>query len=200
MRAVILDISPEEIAERHRLDLDRRDEMWEGVYHIAPPPDEEHQTVSDELLFILAAYVAKHALGTFRTIKGVRDVHHPQQNYRIPEWVFLRRGREHLFKQGGSYVDEGPDVILEVVSPGDETDEKMPFYEKVGVREMIRVERDSRAVQVLRLVGGRLTPVSPNADGWIYCEGLRAFFRTGTSSGSPVLRVLLELDRSEHLI
>ncbi len=74
----------------------------------------------------------------------------------------------------------------------------MPFYERVGVREVLWVDRDTRRVQVLRSVGGRLTPVSPNADGWIYSEGLRAFFKTADRNGRPALLVLLELDRTEH--
>ncbi len=200
MKVVMLDVSPEMIAERHRKDIDRRDEVWEGVYHMAPPPDDEHQFVVDEAFILVGHYVQVHRLGILRSIKGVRDVRHPDENYRIPEWIFLRAGREHLIRKGGSYIDEGPDVVLEVRSPGDETDEKIPFYEKVGVREMVIVDRDTRAPQVLRLVGGRFSPVSPNADGWIYCEGLRAFFRVGQSEGKPVLRVLLELDRTEHAI
>ncbi len=198
MRAVILDISPEVIAERHRKDLDRKDEVWEGVYHMAPPPDEEHQVVVDDSFGLFWSYVKRHHLGVIRSNKGVRDIHCAEENYRVPEWVFLRAGREHLLKEGGSYVDEGPDVVIEVRSPGDETYDKIPFYEKVGVLELVIVDRDTRAVQVLRRIGERLTPVSPNADGWAYCEGLKVFFRAGTANAKPVLRVLLELDRTEH--
>lgn len=50
------------------------------------------------------------------------------------------------------------------------------------------------------LVSGRLVPVSPNADGWIFCEGLRAFFKTGDRGGKPILLVLLELDRTESAV
>lgn len=200
MKAVILDISPEVLEDRRRKGLDRHDEVWEGVYHMAPPPDEEHQVVVDDTFLLLGAYVKRHQLGVLRSIKGVRDVHSAEENYRVPEWIFLRAGREHLLKEGGSYVDEGPDVVIEVRSPGDETYEKIPLYEKVGVGEMIIVDRDTRDVKVLRRVGERLTAVSPNADGWVYCEGLRIFLRTGADPRRPVLRILLELDRTEHTI
>ncbi len=198
MKAVILDLPQKVIDERHRLGQDRWDEVWEGVYHLVPPPDEEHQVVSDSLFGTLWSYVLRHKLGVIRSNKAIRDMRHPDQDYRIPEWILLQTGRESLLKKCGWYVDEGPDAALEVVSPGDEPDEKIPFYEKMGLRELIRVERDSRRVQVLRLVAGRLTPVSPNADGWVYCEALRAFFRTDVSAAKPALRVLLELDRTEH--
>ncbi len=167
---------------------------------MVPPPTEHHQNIVGQTFALFTSYVTKHGSGRLRLGLGVRDPNSGEANYRIPEWIFVRAGREKVLRQDSSYVDEGPDVILEVRSPGDETDEKTAFYEKVGVREELVVDRDSRHVQVLRLVAGRLVPVSPNADGWIYCEGLRAFFRTGERDGKPALLVLLELDRAEFAI
>lgn len=197
MKSVMVDTPAEILEDRRRRGLDRRDEVWEGVYHMVPPPTGEHEEIVGRTYSLFLTYVDRHKLGRIRLNAGVRDVSMGEQNYRVPEWVFVRAGREGLLRPDSSYVDEGPDVILEVRSPGDETDEKTPFYEKVGVREEVVVDRDSRRVQVLRLVSGRLVPVSPNADGWIYCEGLRAFFKTGEQAGKPVLLVLLELDRTE---
>jgi hypothetical protein len=37
-------------------------------------------------------------------------------------------------------------------------------------------------------------------NGWIYGEGLRAFFKTGDRAGKPVLLVQLELDRTEFSV
>ena len=191
------EVPPEVIEDRRRKGLDRLDEVWEGVYHMVPPPSEEHQEVTDTLFGIFFAYIKKHGLGVLRTIKGVRD---RDDNYRIPEWIFLRAGRESLLKRDSGYVDEGPDVVLEVRSPGDETDAKIPFYEKVGTRELLLIDRDTRRVELLRRVGKRLTPVSPNAEGWIYGEGLRAFFRTGEKDGRPALLVRFELEPEEHAV
>ncbi|MEK7866751.1 MAG: Uma2 family endonuclease [Planctomycetota bacterium] len=200
MKVVMLDVPESVIAERRRKGLDRLDEVWEGVYHMAPPPSEEHQDVVDELCFLLKGYTRRHRLGSIHTIRGVRDLRSELENYRIPEWVFVRADREANIAKSGGYFDEPPDVVLEVRSPGDETDEKVPFYEKVGVREMLIVDRDTRVPEVLRLARKKYSPVSPNADGWTYCEGLRAFFRVGKKSGKPVLRVLLELDGTEHVV
>lgn len=200
MKVVYVEAPEDLIEQRRRLGLDRMDEVWEGVYHMAPPPAGEHQEVVDELFVIFRGYVGNHRLGRMRSVTGVRRGPGGKENYRIPEWVFLRREREELFRPDTGYVDEGPDVVLEVRSPGDETDEKIPFYEAVGVRELLLVDRDSREVQVLRLVAARLSPVSPNPDGWIYCEGLRAFFRRGERDGRPRLLVRLELDGTEHAV
>lgn len=38
---------------RRRLDQDRHDEVWEGVYHVAPDPHPDHGIVQAELLFVL---------------------------------------------------------------------------------------------------------------------------------------------------
>lgn len=200
MKSVMVETPVEILEDRRRRGLDRRDEVWEGVYHMVPPPTGEHEDVVGGLFSLFKTYSERHKLGRIRLNAGVRDVTLGEKNYRVPEWVFVRTGREGLLRGDSSYVDEGPDVILEVRSPGDETDEKMPFYEKVGVREEVLVDRDSRRVQVLRLVSGRLVPVSPNADGWVYCEGLRAFFKTGERGGKPALLVLTELDRSETAV
>jgi len=200
MKSVLVETPPELIEERRRRGLDRRDEVWEGVYHMVPPPTGEHEDIVGELFALFKAYVARHGLGRIRLNAGVRDAAMGEKNFRVPEWVFVRAGREALLRADSSYVDGSPDVILEVRSPGDETDEKTPFYEKVGVAEEVIVDRDTRRVQVLRRVSGRLVPVSPNAEGWIYCEGLRAFFKTGDRSGKPVLLVLLELDRTETAV
>lgn len=167
---------------------------------MVPPPAEEHQEVVDPLFVLFSNYARAHHLGVLRTQKGVREVSAPQENYRVPEWIFLRAGREHLLRRGSSYVDEGPDVVLEVASPDDETYDKIPFYERMGVAEMVIVERDSRSVQVLRRVGAGFRPVSPNPDGWIHCAGLRAFFRREERAGVPLLLVLLELDQTEHAV
>lgn len=50
MKAVILHVSDEDLAHRRLTGVDRFDEMWEGVLHMAPAPMYEHQRIVDELL------------------------------------------------------------------------------------------------------------------------------------------------------
>ena len=45
MKAVVLEVSDRELEDRRRRGLDRFDEMWEGVLHMAPSPLYEHQRI-----------------------------------------------------------------------------------------------------------------------------------------------------------
>ena len=43
MRAVMPEVPPDILAWRKRTGADMWDEMWEGVLHMAPMPNREHQ-------------------------------------------------------------------------------------------------------------------------------------------------------------
>ena len=43
MRGVLVEVPEQMLAERRRLGLDGRDEMWDGVVHLLPPASERHQ-------------------------------------------------------------------------------------------------------------------------------------------------------------
>lgn len=200
MKAVFVEVPESLVAERRRLDLDRRDEVWEGVLHMVPPPSNEHQRIVTDLLGLFVPYFARHTLGRILAGTGVRDTRSPEQDYRVPEWIALLKGRERLPRPESSFVDEGPDVVVEVRSPGDETDVKTPFYDRVGVGEVLIVDRDSLRVEILRRAAGRLTAVCPAPDGTLRCEGLRANFRTVEREGRAALQVFLEIEGSEHFV
>ncbi len=59
MRAVLLEVPEAMLAERCRLGLDGRDEVWNGVLHMVPPPGGPHQELSGELYLVLGP-LAKH--------------------------------------------------------------------------------------------------------------------------------------------
>jgi len=55
---------------------------------------------------------------------------------------------------------EGPaELVVEVRSPGDETYDKLPFYERKGVRQVLVVARDALAVQLFE--GAQLVAPGP---------------------------------------
>jgi len=200
MKAVILDVPQHLLEQRRRTGADRFDEIWGGVYHMGPPPSGSHQRIVDALLVLFTNYATRYHLGSLLSTHGVRDTRSQEEDYRIPEWLFLRAEHEDWLRSEASFIDRGPDLVLEVRSPGDETDEKVSFYEKMSVGELLIVDRDSRMPDLFRLSGGKLTRVPAAADGWVTSEALQASFQASDRLGRRLLHVRLQLDGSEHAV
>lgn len=75
-----------------------------------------------------------------------------ESDSRIPDLTFVANGREHVLAQDG-VRGEGPDAVVDIRSPHDETSEKLPFYASIGVKEVIVCDRDSKAPEIFRLAG-----------------------------------------------
>ncbi len=78
-------------------------------------------------------------------------------------------------------------LVVEIRSPGDETDTKSPFYARFGVEELLIVERDSASVTLLRLADGAFRAVAPDDGGWLTCA-LGVAFRQGEGPSGPAER------------
>jgi len=149
MKVLMLDPPQAMLDERRRLGLDGRDEMWDGVLHMVPPPGGPHQRLSTNLMLALGRLAQRRGLvphvetGLFRS----------EDDYRIPDQLYCRP--EHLSDRGV----EGADLVVEVRSAQDETYEKIEFYAAAGVRELLVVHPDDRRAEVFRAVGSRLLPV-----------------------------------------
>lgn len=83
-------------------------------------------------------------------------------------------------------IEEGADLVVELVSPGDETYDKIDWHAARGVAEMLIVHPGERRAELLRRVGARLLPVTADAEGWVRSEALGAGF---TAVEGPRLRV-----------
>lgn len=168
MRAVLLEVPEAMLAERRRLGLDVRDEMWNRVLHIVPPPGGLHQQVGSDLYLVLAPLAKNCGLrpyyetGLFRT----------KEDYRVPDQLYCRP--EQQSKRGA----EGAELVVEIRSKGDETDDKIDFYAALGVREMLIVHPQIRIVELLRAVGDQLLTVSSDTDGAVRSDVLGAQFAT----------------------
>lgn len=168
MKVVWLDAPQEMLDERRRLGLDGRDEMWDGVVHVVPPPGDDHQELNLELMFVLGPLAKARGLaprietGLFR---GAND-------YRVPDQFFRRAD------QRSARGAEGAELVVEIRSPRDETYEKIGYYAAVGVREMLILHPGDRRVELLRAVGGSLVPVQPKSDGSVESEVLGITLRT----------------------
>ncbi|HMF97801.1 MAG TPA: hypothetical protein VKE96_26055 [Vicinamibacterales bacterium] len=89
MKAVIAHLSAHDLAERRRTGLDRWDEMWEGILHMAPAPNYEHRRMLDALIEHLGALLRSTGRGTLRSGINVFWEATPRENYRIPDLTFM---------------------------------------------------------------------------------------------------------------
>jgi Uma2 family endonuclease len=193
MRAVLVHVTDAELIRRRSIGVDRWDEMWDGVLHMTPAPSLEHQRILDELIIFLGRQLASTARGILRS--GI-NVFRENADYRIPDLTFVGAGREHLFHQDG-VRGGGPDAVIEIRSPEDETYDKLPFYAAIGTREVIVVNRDTKQPEIYRLAGSHYVALQQDADGWLRSEAMSVRFRA-LDGHPPRLRIEDVLDPATH--
>jgi len=165
MKAVMSEVPQHILDQRARTGADRWDEMWEGVLHMPPMPNREHQDVARDLMIWLETKWAR-PLGN--RVHGPINLASPggwPNNYRIPDLVLLIPDRFGIDRN--EYFEGPPTVVIEIRSPGDETIEKMPFYARLGVPELWIVDRDTKAPELYVLEKGEYQEQSPGTDGWL---------------------------------
>ncbi len=165
MRAVIPQMPPGLLEWRKRTGADRWDEMWEGVLHMPPMPNREHQDLEWVIEFYLRTHWAP-SLGA-RVYHGI-NVAAPggwPNNYRIPDVVLLKPERFGIDRN--EYFEGGPDVVIEIRSPGDESYEKLEFYARLEVTEVWIIDRDTKTPEIYALTAGQYVKQSAGADGWL---------------------------------
>lgn len=146
MPTLVLDPPPPELEEllerRRRLGLDKHDEVWDGVLHVTPGPSFEHGRVQWQLAEILGPLA--RAAGLTATLEV--NVGDSEENFRVPDGGLHRPGA------GGVWLPTVA-LVIEIVSPDDESWVKLPFYARQGVDEVLIVDPQKRSVDWLRRVG-----------------------------------------------
>jgi Uma2 family endonuclease len=168
MRAVMLEVPEALLEQRRRSGVDRWDEVWEGVLHMVPPPSDPHQAFGTYLLLALgpiataAGLEARYEGGYFRAA----------DDYRQPDLLFARR--EHFTDRGL----EGPaELVVEVLSPGDESRDKLDFYAAMSVSEVLLVDPVTREFDLLGLAAdGSYEPVARDDAAGVPCRTLGVVF------------------------
>src|SRR4051812_42514414 len=142
MALMVLDPEIEEKlkAEREASGSDRYDEVWEGVYMMAPLANNEHGDIQGRL-----ASALRNAIGWDESIyvssgANVSDLEEGWlDNYRIPDAVVVFPGG--AARNRGTHWCGGPDFVAEVTSPGDRARDKLKFYAGISVRELLVIDR-----------------------------------------------------------
>jgi Uma2 family endonuclease len=149
------ELENELIERRRRTGADRFDEVWDGVYVMAPLADNEHQGLATGISAALHAAVEGARPGTVYAGVNVSDrADDWMQNYRCPDVaVFGKRGRATNCQ---THWLGGPDFVVEITSPRDRSREKLSFYARVGTRELLLVDRDPWSLDLYRLEASEL--------------------------------------------
>jgi Uma2 family endonuclease len=131
------------LERRRQAGLDRFDEVWGGRYVVAPDPHLNHgrtQLGAPALLLSAARRLHLHAAGTFNL--GAPD------DYRIPD--------AGLTPEPAAVWHDTATLVVEIVSPDDDTFDKLDFYRDHGVRELLLLDWRVRTVRVLELRAGHV--------------------------------------------
>lgn len=138
------------IARRRASGLDRYDEVWDGVYVMSPMAKNEHQSLVTELSGAITSLVDWKGIG--QTFAGANVSDRDEgwtQNYRIPDVLVFNTETSSI--DCGTHWRGGPELAIEIVSPGDRTTEKREFYATVGTNELLVVDRDPWQLALYRL-------------------------------------------------
>lgn len=147
MRVVMVAPPPEFLEERRRRGLDRRDEVWDGVLHVPAQPTMFHQRLEGRMIEVLGPIARARGLEVVPE-PGYLDPRRGWDNYRVPDVVVV--DPTHTTKRGV----EGPaELVVEILSPGDESRDKLEFYAARGVKEIWLIEPETRELELYVLRG-----------------------------------------------
>ncbi len=152
MRTLLPDPPPAELQalleRRKRLGQDRRDEVWEGVLRMVPAPSGEHAVLAAQVKALLREPAAAEGL----IVTDDFNVGDSKNDFRIPD------GGLHRSQPRGVWIATAA-LALEILSPGDETWEKLPFYASHNIDEVLVVNPDTHQVHWLGLTADRYQPI-----------------------------------------
>lgn len=138
--------------------IDGHDEAWDGTWIVMPSVDDCHQ----ELITNLAT-VVQFVLGwgsKHRIFPGINVSDRTEGwtwNVRCPDFaVYLQ---DNPAQACGTHFCGGPDFLAEIMTPGDMTRDKLPFYASVNTSEVMVIDRDPWRVELHQLQNGRMVRV-----------------------------------------
>ena len=146
------------------LRIDLYDEVWEGMYVMPSMPNNAHQELVDDLGAIFNEVIKRQRLGKSYPGVNVSDRRKGwEHNFRVPDVVVLLNNSRAV--NYGTFIYGGPDFLIEIYGPNEGPQEKMPFYEKVRVQELLLIHRDSGELILYRHNGKQLVQVLPPRGG-----------------------------------
>jgi Uma2 family endonuclease len=139
------------LERRRRLGIDLYDEVWEGVLHMVPAPHSTHGKLEQRVSRLLDGPAQAAGL----EVSGPVNIG-SAEDYRVPDAALLRQGPDEVYLPTAA-------LVVEIVSPGDESWAKLPFYAAHGVDEVLIVDSQERAVHWLGMQQGAYEPLQRSA-------------------------------------
>lgn len=153
MSTVVLGSPPPELEalleRRRQAGADHHDEVWEGVLHMNPPASHEHQAIAQQLAVLLDSLARNAGLEPLVQEFALGD----SDDYRVPDGGLHRPGASGVWHPTAA-------LVIEIVSPDDESWAKLPFYAEHGVDEVLIVDPTERSVHWLAPHGGEYGPAA----------------------------------------
>lgn len=153
MTTLVLGTPPPELEalleRRRQAGVDRLDEVWQGVLHMVPGPSFEHALITQQLAVLLDG--PARAAGLLPAM-GEFNLGESEHDFRVPDGGLHRAGAAGLWLKTAA-------VVVEILSPGDESWQKLPFYAEHHVDEVLLVDPAERTVTWLALHDGEYEPV-----------------------------------------
>jgi Uma2 family endonuclease len=186
-KALVMDeeVSARLIRQRKKRGLGRHDEVWDGVYVMPSMPSLAHQKLVSDIVVVLDAVVEQEAAGNVYPGANVSDRRiRWKRNYRVPDVVVALEGSQAVACD--TFFHGGPDFLVEIQSPGEDAEAKLPFYSQVHVRELLIIHRDGRKLKLYRHDGQSLIPIIPTpleGSRWLVSEVIPLAFRRKVVKG-----------------
>lgn len=136
------------IEEYESLPEDSRAEVFDGQIQYMASPSQVHQTILLELLSTLNSYV-KEKRGPCKVLPAPFDVKLNDSPLTIVQPDIMIVCDKN--KLDGKRCNGAPDFIIEIVSPGNSSDDyikKLYYYKNYGVREYWIVDPNRRTIAV----------------------------------------------------
>ncbi len=153
MPTLVLGSPPPELEalleRRHQAGVDRLDEVWQGVHHMVPGASFEHARIVQQLAVLLDG--PARAAGLLPAMSEF-NLGESEHDFRVPDGGLHRPGAAGVWLSTAALIVEG-------LSPDDETWQKLPFYAAHDVDEVLIVDPTEQTVSWLGLRDGEYQPL-----------------------------------------
>lgn len=135
-----------------QLPEDKRYEIIDGELFMVPSPNESHQHILTNILYILINYVRRNKLGAIYCAPF--DILFSDEDIVQPDIIFVTDKNKKIITKDN--IKGSPDLLVEILSPSTSKRDigiKKKLYARHGVREYWIVDPERETVDVFRLKG-----------------------------------------------